>query len=299
MFLDGEAATFDIVHAHYGPVGLRAARLLDAGVIQGRLVVTFHGFDALVVPRESGAHVYAHLFEQAAALTSGSEYMREQLLDLGASSDRTVVVPIGIDLNVFSPDDEARPNVAATRLLSVARLIEAKGVQIALNAVLRLKEMGVNVTYTIIGDGPFRRELETLARDLEISDVVTFKGEQSEEEIQEAYRSADVFLHPALHGEDGWVEGQGLVLAEAQATKLPVIASRCGGIPESMNAGITGYLVPEGDYEEIAARVAHLVKHPREGIAMGKAGREFVETRFNLDSYLSRLEALYTGLLAQ
>jgi colanic acid/amylovoran biosynthesis glycosyltransferase len=277
---------------------MRVLRLLEMGALRGKLVVTFHGYDALVVPRESGPDVYSALFHSADALTVGSEFMRNRLLEIGAPANRTVAIPIGIDLDVFAPPERSGPHVASTRLLSVSRLIESKGIHVALHAVARLKEAGVHVTYTVMGDGPARDSLEALSRELGIVELVEFKGETQEEEVSKALQQADVFVHPAIHGEDGWVEGQGLVLAEAQAMCVPVVASRSGGIPESIADGVTGYLVPEGDPEAIAERVEFLVRHPREGITMGKAGRKLAETRFDLGSYLARLEDVYTGLLA-
>jgi colanic acid/amylovoran biosynthesis glycosyltransferase len=290
---------YDVVHCHHGPVGLVAARLRRLGVLRGPLIASFHGFDANVVPGILGRGVYRPLFRAADLLTVNSEFLRARLLALGAPARRLVRLPVGVDVRKFRPaadgggaDREANCN--EVRLLSVARLVEEKGIEFALRAVAELAPRFPGLRYQVVGDGPLRPALERLCLELGIRERVELLGAQSHQRVRELYARAHLFALPAVTAANGARESQG-----APACALPVVASAVGGIPESLVDGRTGFLVPERDVAALADRVARLVEHPELRAAMGRAGRAFATANFDRNALADHLVSLYADVAAR
>jgi colanic acid/amylovoran biosynthesis glycosyltransferase len=287
---------YDVLHAHFGYNAIIAAELKAAELISGPLVTTFHGVDLNVYPNKHPKGVYQKVFSQSDALIVGSMFGRKRLLELGAPAERIKVMPTGIDLETFPFSERHRCQSKPVCVLTVSRLVEVKGIRYGIEAIARLQEQGVNVQYWIVGDGPLREELEALTRDLGVTESVIFFGAQTQEELKRIYTEAHLFLLPGIHAPDGAVETQGLVLAEAQATGLPVVASDCGGISESLREGHSGVLVPERDVERLASELARLVEQSSRWPEMGRYGRDFVTKKFDLQHHVDSLESLYEAL---
>ena len=293
--LRGEAP-FDVVHCHYGVAGLRygvAARLWRAP-----LVVSFYGYDASSYPRERGQQVYQPLFAAAQRVTSLSPHMDDQLRLLGCPPDRLRRVPLAVD----ATDDEASHATSRTagevRLLTVARLVEKKGVGVALRALASMRDEIPNLRYDVIGDGPLRGELEALAASLGIADRVRFLGAATGGDVQRAMREADVFVLPSMTAKNGDEEGTPTVLIEAAYAGLPVLSTRHAGIPEIVADGESGVLVAEGDAASLADGLRTLLAARERWAEMGEAGRRLMIERGHLTSDVAaRLEALYLELL--
>ena len=295
--LRGEGS-FDVVHCHYGVTGLRyavAARLWGAP-----LVVSFYGYDASRYPRERGDGVYDPLFAAARRVTSLSTHMDERLRTLGCAPKKIRRVPLPVDA---PRADEVRiPRLASLarddiRLLTVARLVEKKGIDVALRALGSMRDELPGVRYDVIGDGPRRAELEALAGALGIADRVRFAGALSNDRVQQAMREADLFVLPSVTAENGDEEGTPTVLLEAQYARLPVLATRHGGIPEIVADGRSGTLVSEGDPAALADGLRAMLAARDRWPAMGEAGRRLVVERGHLTADVAaRLEALYLGI---
>lgn len=297
-----ESAPYDVVHCHHGPIGLLGAKLRRLGVLRGRLVTSFHGFDANVVPRILGERVYHPLFRAADLVTVNSEFLRRRVRALGAPENRLRRLPLGVDLAAFSPGpgapgaQGARGTATANaeiRLLSVARLVDEKGIAFALRAVARLAPRYPGLRYQIVGDGPLRRPLERLVRELGLRSRVELLGAQPHDRVRACYGRAQLFASPSVVSGNGAQESQGVALIEAQACGLPVVASAIGGIPESLLHERSGYLVPERDVDALATRLAELIERPGLRAAMGSTGRAFVAETFDRHALADRLVALY------
>lgn len=294
--LRGEAP-FDVVHCHYGVTGLRygvAAQLWGAP-----LVVSFYGYDVSRYPRERGPRVYAGLFAAAARVLSLSAHMDERLRTLGCAPDRLHRVPLAVS----PPTDETMPRRAAreraeVRLLTVARLVEKKGIAHVLHALARVRDELPSLRYDVIGDGPLRGELGALAASLGVVERVRFLGARTSDEVHRAMREADLFVLPSVIARNGDEEGTPTVLMEASYAGLPVLATRHAGIPDVVADGETGVLVPEGDDDALAEALRTLILERERWPAMGEAGRRLVIERGHLTADVAaRLEALYRELL--
>ena len=282
---------YDVLHAHFGPVGnsFRFAReLWDAP-----LIVSFHGYDFSTVPRKEGARVYQKLFATADAVTVNSDYTRQQVETLGCPAARLHKLPVGLDPDAFPFRERALKPGEPVRILTVARLTEIKGHAFVVRAVAKLRELRAEVHYEIAGDGPLRKELEQLVAELGLRDAVTFHGACDSGEVQRLMAQAHLFVLASVSVE-GDQEGQGLVLQEAQAAGLPVVATTHGALPEGLVPDESGFLVPERNVDALAERLDYLVRHPELWPAMGRAGRKHVETHYDIRRLNSNLVQLYT-----
>ncbi|MCI0745078.1 MAG: glycosyltransferase [Verrucomicrobia subdivision 3 bacterium] len=292
--LAGVTKEFDVLHAHFGPVGesFRFARELWGAP----LVVSFHGYDFTTIPRKEGSSVYTKLFATADAVTANSRFTNRRLVELGCPAKKLHRLPTGLDPGQFRFRERTIGSGELARILSIARLVPIKGLAYALEAVARVGAKHRKVHFDIVGDGPLRGELEKLAVRLGIADSVRFHGALTQGQVCELMDAAHIFLHTSVTT-DGDAEGQGLVLLEAQAAGLPVIATRHGAFPEALLDGESGYLVPERDVEAVAERLNFLIENPPLWHSMGRKGRAFVEKHFNIRDLNRALEELYHDVI--
>jgi colanic acid/amylovoran biosynthesis glycosyltransferase len=288
---------YDVIHCHFGPNGERAVRFRAASALVGPIITSFHGYDVNTLPKVHGKAMYRSLFREGDLFTVGSEFMRRQLLFLGAPEGKIVKHPMGVNLSAFRFRDRTPRVDGSVRLLTVARLVEAKGIACALRAVALVRRSCPGLTYTIVGDGPLRGELEALADQLAITDAVTFAGALPREQVIEHYQMADLFVLPSVAAEAGDKEVQAVVLAEAQASGLPIVASRIGGIPDSVKDRASAILVPASDVDAMADAIATLAARPNDWARMGRVGREMVEERFDAEKLADQLEQTYLQVI--
>ena len=295
--LRGEAP-FDVVHCHYGVTGLRygvAARLWRAP-----LVVSFYGYDASRYPRERGERVYEPVFATAQRITSLSAHMDDRLRALGCAPEKLRRVPLAVDAVADDASRASPRSTAEVRLLTVARLVEKKGIDVALRTLGSLRDELPALRYDVIGDGPRRAELQALAATLGIADRVRFVGPVANDAVQQAMRDADLFVLPSLTASSGDEEGTPTVLIEAAYARLPVLATRHAGIPDIVADGESGMLVTENDPAALADGLRAMIATRERWAAMGEAGRRLVIERGHLTADVAtRLEALYLELLVE
>ena len=291
---------YDAIVAHFGHVGLDALRLRAAGAIEGSLVTFFHGWDMGVFPPRRGARVYRRLFAEGDLFLAVSRHWRERLIDLGCPRERTSVHRMGIDCRRFAFAARTPAPDGVTRMVSVARLVEKKGLAYALQAMARLVRQHPAIAYTIVGDGPLRPELEALAADLGLSRRVRFAGWRGPEEVRRILAAGQIFIAPSVTADNGDAEGVPVAMMEAMAVGLPVLGTVHSGIPELVADGVSGYLVPERDADALAAQLERLLSSPASWPVMGRAGRTRVEREFNIerlnDRLVARLEEIRSAL---
>jgi len=287
------AAPFDIVHAHYGDLALELG--VAAELVSAPLVASFYGYDCSSYPRRYGENVFAPLFARAALVTALSEVMAERLRALGCPADRIRLHRIGVDTSAFSPSAPAR--TATPRLLTVARLVEKKGVDTLIRALALLRPEFPALRLDLVGDGPLRPGLERLASAEGLAEAVRFHGAQSEIRIVEFMRDADCFVLASVTGADGDEEGTPTALMEASSMALPVVSTWHSGIPEVVLDGQTGLLVPPGDIEALADRIRRLLRDPDLRRRLGDRGRAHIAEHFDMPVLTRRLEAIYRETL--
>jgi colanic acid/amylovoran biosynthesis glycosyltransferase len=287
---------YDVIHCHYGPNGQRAVNLRRGGLLRGPIITTFHGFDANWVPRRYGNDVYRRLFADGELFTVGSEFMRRRILSLGASAERIIKLPMGVDLRRFAFQPRHPTPGEPVQILAVARLVEVKGIEYLLRALAVVRRTRADFVCVIAGDGPLRADLEKLADELGAGSVVQFRGAVSGGEVSELYRAAHMLVLPSIVTESGEEENQPVVIAEAQACGIPVIGTSIGGVGESLRDRESGLLVPPRDPQALAQAILWMLDHASEWPRLGAAGRRHVEENYDLTKLNDALEETYRKL---
>jgi len=290
-----EEHTFDVVHCHYGNIGVRyrvASRLWRAP-----LLVSFYGYDCSSYPRAHGSQVYQSLFRDADAVAVLSDHMGAQLGRLGCPQDLLRRVPLAIDSTICDHSTPQQASRSAFRVLTVARLTEKKGIEYALRALARLIGDYPDLEYHVIGAGPLLPAMKELAASLGLQRNVQFLGAQTLDVVRDELRDAHVFLLPSVTATDGDQEGTPTAIIEAAYCGLPVVSTLHSGIPELVRDGESGFLVPERDVDALAERLGVLLRAPDLRSKMGAAGRRYAEATHTTAAVAERLERVYAELL--
>jgi len=291
-----QSTRFDVLHAHFGPVGNSFRFVRD--LFHAPLIVSFHGYDFCTVPRKEGAGVYSRLFQAADLITVNSDYTRKRVQQLGCPDFKIRKLPMGLDLEEFPFHARVSGSGETIRIVTVARLVQIKGHEYVLNALARLKDRFPHLRYDIVGDGPLRSKLTQLAEQLGIAGMVRFHGALSGVDTAKILGAAHIFVLTSA-SVDGDEEGQGLALQEAQASGLPVIATHHGGFPEGLQDGVTGFLVEQGNADSLAQRLAGLIGQPENWADIGSQGRRFVEDNFDIRKLSLQLANVYHEAIAR
>lgn len=287
---------FEICYLPFVQDAFKAARLRRAGVLSGHVVAAVRGSDITRYVATRGPRVYARVFRRISLFLPVCGAFVGRVVALGAPADRVIVHGTGIDLRRWEFRPRCPEPDGVLRLVTVGRLVEKKGIAYVLNAVRRALDGGIAVSYEIVGDGPLRVPLEALRDRLGLSDRVRFLGWAAPDQVREAFGRADALVAASVRAGDGDEEGIPNVLKEAMASGLPVVATRHGGIPELVEDGLSGFLVPERDTEALAQRLRDLVARSHRWGEMAAAGRARVERDFDIERLNDRLVALFTGL---
>jgi colanic acid/amylovoran biosynthesis glycosyltransferase len=289
-----------LLHAHFGPMGLRALPLARALGIP--LIVTFQGYDATVFDsfamssRHYSHRVYVRrrkaLEQGAAMLIAVSNFVRDELINQGFARDKIVVHYVGVNTEWFRPDPEIQREPV---ILFVGRLAEKKGCEYLIRAMAQMQASLSDTELVIIGDGELRAELEQLAR--QSLRRFRFLGFQPPEVVKCWMNRARVFGAPSVRARSGDAEGYPNVFAEAQAMGLPVVSFDSEGVREAVVHGETGLLAPARNIDALAQSLRTLCTDDVLRDRMGAAARAWFCRHFNLSIQTGKLENLYTQVL--
>jgi glycosyltransferase involved in cell wall biosynthesis len=290
-------APFDLVHAHFGPGGTYAQPYAERFALP--LLVTFHGYDVpLLASAERLLPVnwpYAlrgsRLLERMTLGLCASSELEQMLRELGVPASKLRVYRLGIDLQTFQPGEKPDTSI---EVMMIGRFVEKKGFEYGLRAFARASSQSERpATLTLVGSGERESSLRAQARRLGIEARVVFAGVLRKQEIAERLRRAHVLLAPSVVGRGGNRESGLIVVKEASACGAVPIGTRHGGIPEIIDDGETGFLVPERDSDALADRLAQLLRDPELRRRLGAAGRRKMEREYDNASRVEALETLY------
>jgi colanic acid/amylovoran biosynthesis glycosyltransferase len=290
---------YDIVHCQFGTTGLQGQLLRSIGALNGRLVVTFRGLDISQHVKQFGHTVYNELFAGGDFFLTNCEYFRRRLIELGCEEQKLLVHASGIDCRRFAFAARCPQPDGSIRLVTVGRLVEKKGIEYSIRAVAKVVAIHSNITYHVIGEGPLRSDLEQLVHRLGVNHVVKLLGPKDQQEIIEILNNSHISIAPSVTAQDGDQDAPVNTLKEAMAMGLPVIATRHGGIPELVEDGVSGFLVPDRDADAIAERLRYLIEHPEVWPRMGQAGRSYVESHYDIEKLNNELVDIYERLLGE
>lgn len=210
----------------------------------------------------------------AAGFVVVCDFCKELLVSLGVDKDKIAVVPANVNEHKLSLPVSAKK--AGHRILSVGRLVERKGFHFLIDAVAFLKDDIPDIRLHIVGDGPYRGELEKKIKKLNLKDHVILEKLVPDERLATLYNESDIFVLANVMLENGDVEGCPVVFSEASGNRLPVIGGEEGGASTAIDTGKTGYILNPRDVELLADRIREVLLNPELARSMGEAGFEKV-----------------------
>lgn len=286
-----------LIHAHFGDRGvLMLGTAMKYGI---PMVTTFYGYDVSKLPlEEKWVPRLQWLFEHGDLFLAEGPVLRQKLIDIGCPPEKARVHHLGVDVRRIPFQERQAPD-GPVRLLMAASFREKKGLRYGLEAFGRLAQRRKGqLQLTIIGDGPLKKELRELAKEMGVQNCIRWLGYQPHDVFIKEALDAHLFISPSVVASDGDTEGGAPVaIIEAQATGLPILATTHADIPEVTRPGKSAFLVPERDVDALEERLEYLVDHPELWGPMGLAGRRHVMAEFNATEQGKRLEAIYREVM--
>ncbi|MDO6567499.1 glycosyltransferase [Alteromonas sp. 1_MG-2023] len=257
-----EKKSYDFIIAHFGTAGVTAMKIIDANVLEGKLIPVFHGADISKKKNlETYQADYQLLFKKSFALFPISELWKNKLIELGAEDNKILVNRMGIDVDKFDFKNSSQKEDKIFRIVSVARMVEKKGIDDAIQAMSLLKKSTeIRFKYDLVGGGPLLDTLKEQANKLGLTDIIKFHGVQTHSGVKKLLGEADIFLLPSKIASDGDMEGIPVSLMESMSSGIVTLSTFHSGIPELIEHEVQGFLVPENSPSKIAEQLKRIVE---------------------------------------
>lgn len=281
----------DHIHAHFASHPAAAAYVIH------RLTGIPYSFTAHGSDIHRDRHMLREKVARAAFVVPISTYNKQVILDecAGSFAEKLIVVHCGVDTQAFKPNGKTWdvPAQGPFSIVCIGTLHEVKGQRYLIEACRRLAEEGVAFNCRFVGDGPDRAKLQALVEQNGLNGCIQFLGRKTRDEIIEILHSSDVLVAPSVPSSDGRKEGIPVVLMEAMASGVPVVASRLSGIPELVEDGREGLLVAPGDVSGLADALKRIACDPALQQCLSQEGRKKVEREFDLFNNAAELVQLF------
>jgi glycosyltransferase involved in cell wall biosynthesis len=278
------------LHAHFAGMAARTAYWV--GQFFGLpYSFTAHAND-IFAPRDFVVSL-PKLIDAAAAVVTVSEYSARDLktrFPAGAAKVRRVYN--GVNVSRFHPPD---PGSGIPAIVSIGRLIEKKGFADLISACALLTSRRRGFNCEIIGEGPLEEALRAQIASADLKACVRLVGPQTQAQIALRLSHATIFVLPCTREADGGMDNLPTVIMEAMAAGLPVISTSLGGIPEMVEHGVNGELVPERDPAAICAAMERLISDPERARRLGDRGRQIAQEKFSIETSARALIELFQG----
>jgi glycosyltransferase involved in cell wall biosynthesis len=278
----------ELIHVHFATMGSIARKL---GKVLGLpYTMTAHAFD---IYRNPDTDELRRTMDNAGSVITISEYNKNYLQSEIGITNRIEVIRCGIDLDKFNSKRRVKNN-ARIKILTVARLVEKKGIEYLIRAIPFVTKELPDCDFIIVGSGPLKDHLHKLAYDLNVGEFIQFKGDVVDLDLRRYYEEADMFILPCIIAENGDLDGIPVSIMEAMAMELPVVSTFVSGIPELVGDGISGILVSPKDEKAIADAIIRLHKDRHLRLEMGEKGRKIIANKFNIESESEKLIRIFS-----
>jgi colanic acid/amylovoran biosynthesis glycosyltransferase len=291
--------SFNVIAVQFGN---SAKTVIDQSKKQhykGKIIVSFRGYDISKFLQKNPDY-YTDLFPDIDLCLPVCEFFKERLIRLGCPSEKIFVHHSGINLNSFNFKGPASKLKRAFNIITVARLVEKKGIEYVLRAIALLKKKFPQIQYFIIGDevsnSGEKERLQKLSLDLDVTGNVHFCGWQSHDSVIQYLALMHLLVLSSITSKDGDEEGIPNVVKEAMAVGLPVITTERVG-SELVIDGKSGFLVPEKDHKILASKITFFIQNQGQRESFGQEGRLFIEQFFDIKKTTASLEKVLYSLL--
>lgn len=287
------------IHAHFGTNGALVAA--TAQKVDKPLVVTLHGVDVgiLLNPHIPVDYLfykrtYKRMFETAQLLLPASQELADCLVQLGAPENKIQIHRLGVDTSAFTPFK--RPDRPA-QFLMIGRQVEKKGFEYGIRAFAKIASKHPGATLTLIGKGPLQEHLQNVAAELKITDKIIFKGSVPSAQMPALLENYDVLVAPCIVAKNNDRDSGLIVLKEAGASAMASIGTYCGGLPEIIDDGRTGYLVNQHATDALADSMDTLASNYALRTQLGMNARAKMELEYDTIKQNAKLENLFRHII--
>lgn len=295
----------DVLHAHWIlPNGFIAGQV--ARITGVPLLIQLHGSDVFTAEKNPLFRTMARsAASNARWIISPSPDLKIRLGAIGIDTSKISLVPntVEADFNTSLSDGDAEnlrkelgiPNDHII-VLAVGRMVYVKGFNYLLEAFARIVETQENVTLVIAGGGVLYDNIKEMSEALGVNEQVRLPGPVSREEVPKYFSMADIAVVPSIKHESGAVDGLPVVVPEAMASGLPIVASNVGGISVLVKNDVTGVLVPERDPDSLARGILRLIEHPELRTKYGNRAKTVIEKAVNYDTISAHFVKVYESM---
>lgn len=300
-------AHYDLVHSHWIlPQALTAG--IAAHLRNVPHIATAHGGDVFALQGGALGAVKRLALRFADAVTVNSSVTEGVVQSLTANTAGVHVIPMGAtdlppqtqrEIDAIAELKRTYARAGGPLLIFVGRLIDEKGVADLLRAVQILAKTHPNTSLVVVGEGQDRAKFESLASELGITPRTAFVGKVPNDQVPLYLRASDVFVAPSVTSTQGWVEAQGVTIAEAMLAGLPVVATRSGGIVDSIRDNVSGLLVREHSPNEIATAIIKLHESSELRATLTQAAKRVAQLRYTRSASASAFSDLYEQVISR
>jgi colanic acid/amylovoran biosynthesis glycosyltransferase len=285
-----------LMHIYFGHTGVHLLPFIKAW--DKPCIVSFHGADITLRENQLGYEAQLREMLQTVPLVlARSQSLGRRLLELGCPPERLALNRTGVPLDQFPFVRRVPPARGRWQLVQACRLIPKKGILTALQAFALFREHYPEATFVIAGEGPMRQELKDAVARHGLDSRVRFAGFLSQSKLYQLYVASHIFFHPSEMLADHNQEGIPNSMLEAMSTGLPVVATVHGGIPEAVESGRTGLLVPEKDPAALCAALLEMTSDGESWLRMAREASDFIIANFEQAAQIAHLEQQYDRVL--
>lgn len=292
---------YDIIHLHELDPEAVIACYLASHMFEFGSILTIHQFGVSSIPKNILiGKVTIYCLRHLDVVICVSNYIASEYTRIiGNNGAKTVIIHNGVDANFFNPDLDPKYIITkrgfkATRIiLFVGRLIKSKGINYLLESFAKLDPKTDNIMLILCGEGPMRSSIESKIREMKLQDQVIIEGYVLGHLLPYYYAAADIYVFPSLS------EPFGLVILEAMSMRKPVISSNVGGIPEIIEDGRNGLLVPAGNVEVLTASIKKLLVDRDLSQRLGYEGRKTIINKFTKEKMVRKTIEAYQIALTE
>ena len=265
--------TFNVAYIDYAT---NAVLLMDYLTEIGTpFIVHLHGYDVTTALNDPQYRIdFNDLLKKASGFIVASHHIKRLMVLEGADPKKITVIRYGLDSSGIQPKNWAKRKETNPSIVFLGRLTPKKHPLALLQAFSIVQEKIPEAKLTIIGDGPLRKDIELRIKHLKLGENVELLGVLNREQSFPILNNHWIYAQHSVTSSVGDQEGFAISLAEAALHELPVVSTIHNGITENVEHNITGYLVPEFNYELMAEKIIYLIQHPDIAEKMGKEGRE-------------------------
>jgi glycosyltransferase involved in cell wall biosynthesis len=288
-FVENQNLDIDLVHTHFANLGTFPSRYV-ASYYDVPATVTAHASDLYNDPNME--HL-SHIVSKADQVVTISEYNKDYIESEITNKTPIKVIHAGIRPEKFEPSSSS----ADTRILTVSRFVEKKGLPYAIEAVSRVVDQFPDLEYHIVGSGEMEHKIRDQIDECGLNDTVELLENVSDEQLVTEFDEASCFLLPCIVAESGDRDGIPVALMESMAMKTPPISTNVSGIPELIDHRKNGLIVQPKQTDQLAEAISSLLSDPTKQQRFAEAGREKVRQEFNVKRETAKLESMFMNAI--